>query len=326
MHDLAVIVVSTNEAHWLRPALSTVFEHAGDIELDVVVADNASTDGTRDLVESEFPGARIVGCENHGFAHANNRAWMTTDARYALFLNPDTEIVDGTFAELVAAMDERPDVGLAGVKQVTGDGELFPTIRRFPNALRALGEALGSERWPVQPRWAGERELDLSVYEHERLIDWTSGSFMLARREALLSVGILDERSFIYGEEPDLCLRMRRAGWEIRHFPWMTIVHHAGKAGINPRMEAQNAFARRHHALVHFGRGHRLAFLAAHSLRYGLRAAVPGRGEDGPRRREASRWALRVLWGVAPPPFGPPPRQAVPASQPESSPRQSVGA
>ena len=78
MHDLAIIVVSTNEAHWLRPALSTVFAHAGDVSLDVVVADNESTDGTRELVESEFPEARVVECANHGFAHANNRAWMTT--------------------------------------------------------------------------------------------------------------------------------------------------------------------------------------------------------------------------------------------------------
>jgi GT2 family glycosyltransferase len=325
VHDLSIIVVSTNEAHWLGRALSTVFEHAGDISLDVVVADNSSTDGTGELVEREFPEARVVLCENHGFAHANNRAWMTTDARYALFLNPDTEIVEGSFAALVAAMDERPQVGLCGVRQLTGDGELFPTIRRFPNAARALGEALGSERWPVCPGWAGERELDLSLYEREVEIDWTSGSFMLARREALLSVGILDERSFLYGEEPDLCLRMRRAGWEIRHFPWMTIIHHAGKTGVNPRMEAQNAFARRHHALVHLGRTHRVAFLGAHSLRYGLRAIVPGGGEDGRRRRQASHWAFKVLWGVSPSPFGPPPRQAVPvAATAETAYRQRV--
>jgi GT2 family glycosyltransferase len=324
VHDLAIIVVSTNEAHWLRPALSTVFEHAGELSLDVVVADNQSTDGTREVVESEFPDARVVECENNGFAHANNRAWMTTGARYALFLNPDTEVIVGSFEELVAAMDDRPEVGLAGVKQVTGDGLLFPTVRRFPNALRAFGEAFGSERWPAHPSWAGERELDLSRYDSELDIDWTSGSFMLVRREALLSVGMLDERSFIYGEEPDLCLRLRRGGWRIRHFPWMTIVHHAGKAGVNPRMEAQNAFARRHHALVHFGRSHRLAFLSAHSVRYGLRAAIPGGGEDGSRRREASRWALKVLWGAATSPFGPPPHQAVrvgPASGPPRHPR-----
>src|SRR4051794_10479431 len=106
MDDLAIIIVSTNEAHWLRPCLATVFDHAGDITLDIVVADNESTDGTRELVEHEFPRARVVRCKNLGFSHANNRGWLTCNARYALFLNPDTQILDGTFAELVALMDQ----------------------------------------------------------------------------------------------------------------------------------------------------------------------------------------------------------------------------
>ena len=311
MHDLAIIVVSTNEAHWLRPCLSTVFEHAGDIELDVVVGNNRSTDGTRELVENEFPGARVVTCENHGFAHANNRAWMTTNARYTLFLNPDTEIIEGTFEELVRAMDERPRVGLAGVKQLTPDGELFPTIRRFPSPLRSLGEALLSERWPRRFAWAGERELDLSLYEGETVIDWTSGSFMLVRTEALYSAGLMDERSFVYGEEPDLCLRIKNAGWEVRHFPFMTIVHHAGKAGISARIEAQNAFARRHHATKHFSGPKRMAFIAANALRYGLRAASPSRNGVGAERRAASVAALKTLIGVSQPPYEPVPPTAV---------------
>jgi len=118
MHDLAVIIVSTNEAHWLRPCLGSVFAKAGGASLDVVVADNQSTDGTRELVEAEFPEARVVTCENRGFAHANNRGFMASEARYVLFLNPDTEILEGTFGDLVRALDERPEVGLIGVKQV----------------------------------------------------------------------------------------------------------------------------------------------------------------------------------------------------------------
>lgn len=311
MDDLAVIVVSTNEARWLRPCLRTIYERAGDIALDVVVADNESTDGTRELVESEFPQARVVTCENRGFAHANNRGLMTCDARYALFLNPDTEILEGTFEQLVRALDARPSVGLIGVKQVTADGELFPTVRRFPNALRALGEALGSERFPVRASWLGERELDLALYDRELECDWTSGSFMLARMEALYGGGFMDERFFIYGEEPDLCLRIQQAGWEIRHLPLMTILHHAGKAGINPKMEAQNALARAQHALKHFGRLHRAAYLGALGLRYGARAVAPGDGDRGRQRREASRRALRVLAHREEPPFGEPPGQAV---------------
>jgi N-acetylglucosaminyl-diphospho-decaprenol L-rhamnosyltransferase len=311
--DLAVIIVSTNEAHWLRPCLQTVFSRAGGATLDVIVADNESTDSTAELVRSQFPAARVVRCENRGFAHANNRGFMATDARYVLFLNPDTEILKGTFGDLVRALDERPSVGLIGVKQITADGVLFPTIRRFPNALRALGEALWSERWPFHPSWSGERELDLSVYEREVDCDWTSGSFMLGRREALLSGGILDERFFIYGEEPDLCLRMKKAGWKVRHLPLMTILHHAGKAGVNPKMEAQNTYARMQHARKHFGRTHRALYAAALGTRHSVRA-VGFRPAAAPRRA-ANRQAMRVLVRLGSPPFGRPPGQAVAVSE-----------
>jgi GT2 family glycosyltransferase len=309
--DLAIITVSTNEAGWLTPCLRTVFEHAGSATLDVVVVDNESTDGTRELVGRQFPAARVVPSSNRGFAHANNRGAMTTSARYVLFLNPDTEIAEGTFGELVEAMDQRPEIGLAGVKQITGDGELWPTIRRFPNALRAAGDALALERWPSRPSWLGERELDLAVYEREVECDWTTGSYMLARREALLSAGLLDERFFMYAEEPDLCLRIKRAGWQVWHLPTMTIIHHAEKAGIRPRMVAQGVYARRQYAHKHFAFPHRALFLTALGARYAIRAAPIAPGPQSEQRREAARRALRTLVGRIEPPFGRPPHTAV---------------
>jgi GT2 family glycosyltransferase len=330
MDDVAIIIVSTNEAHWLHPCLCSILDHAGSISLDVVVADNQSTDGTRDLVETEFPAFRVVTCENRGFAHANNRGLMTCDARYALFLNPDTEILDGTFERLVRILDRRPDVGLVGVRQVTADGELFPTIRRFPNALRALGEALGSERWGRSLPWLGERELRIDRYDREVECDWTSGSFMLVRREALESAGYMDERSFIYSEEPDLCLRIKKAGWEVWHLPSMTILHHADKAGVNPKMAAQDAVSRVHYARKHFAAPHRAIYLASLSTRYALRLLWPSR--DSARRRlrhEAARRALRVVLGREGPPFGPPPRHAVAirfGSRPEPAAEQPLEA
>jgi N-acetylglucosaminyl-diphospho-decaprenol L-rhamnosyltransferase len=312
MRDLAIIIVSTNEAQWLRPALPTIFDHAGAATLDVIVVDNGSTDETRELVEAGFPRARIVACANRGFAHANNCGWMTCDARYALFLNPDTQILEGTFGELVQAMDARPTVGLVGVKQVTADGRLSPTIRRFPNAVRALGEALGSERFLFRASWLGERELRMELYDREIECDWTSGSFMLARREALLSAGLMDERFFIFGEEPDLCLRIKKAGWEIRHLPSMTILHHADKSGIKPRMAAQDTFARLQHARKHFGSFHRSAYAGALALHYLLRAAAPSRG-DTVLRGAAARRAFATALGRTEPPFGAPPRTGLPA-------------
>jgi N-acetylglucosaminyl-diphospho-decaprenol L-rhamnosyltransferase len=312
MHDLAVIIVSTNEARWLEPCLRTLYERGGDIAMDVVIADNQSTDGTRELVETRFPEARVVTCANHGFSHANNRGVMTTDARYVLFLNPDTEIREGQMADMVAAMDARPQVGLAGVRQLTGDGELWPTIRRFPNAARALGEALASEQIGLRARWAGEREMDMAVYDTEVGCDWTSGSFMFVRREALESSGYLDERFFIYSEETDLCLRIKQAGWEIRHLPQMTIVHHADKAGISERMEAQGAYARRQYAFKHFSPAHAAAYLAAVALRYLARLLPLGPAtERRAARQAAARRALLTLVGRSEPPFGDPPPAAV---------------
>ena len=306
MHDLAIITISTNEAHWLEPCLKTVFDHVGDITLDFVVADNESTDGTQELVETGFPEARVVRCRNRGFSHGNNRALLTTDSRYVLFLNPDTETIAGTYEDLVRFMDDHPTVGLIGVKQLTGDGALFPTVRRFPSAVRALAQAFGSERFGLKGSWAGERVLDLDRYDTVLPCDWTSGSFMFARREALESAGYMDERSFIYSEEPDLCLRMKKAGWDILHVPFFTIVHYGGKPRSNPRLEAQDVVSRRHYARKFFGPAHRLAYLTAIGIGYVIRLAV---GDD--QQKACARSALRVLVHLDGPPFGPPPTVAV---------------
>jgi GT2 family glycosyltransferase len=312
VHDLAIIIISTNEANWLRPCLSSVFEHAGPIDIDVVVVDNESTDGTRALVESEFPRARVVASRNHGFSHANNRGLMSCDARWALFLNPDTEILEGSFAQLVAELDARPTLGLAGVKQVTADGELFPTIRRFPTVLRAIGTALIGERIPIRSQLLGERELDLARYEEETPCDWTSGSFMVARREALEGAGMLDERFFIFAEETDLCLRIKRTGWEVRHLPVMTILHHADKVGMSPKMTAQGAYARVQYARKNFPRPQRWVFTGANFMRYLLRYLLADLDRStSAERREACGRAMRTMLGLEPPPFGPPPTQSV---------------
>jgi N-acetylglucosaminyl-diphospho-decaprenol L-rhamnosyltransferase len=316
--DLAIVVVSTNEAHWLMACLSTAYAHAGDATLEVIVVDNSSTDGTRELVESSCPEARVVSSPNRGFSYGNNRGIEQADARYVLLLNPDTEVIEGTFGELIAYLDAAPEVGLIGVRQETADGTLWPTIRRFPNALRATGEAFASEHWPIHPAWSGERVLSDGAYEREQECDWTSGSFMLARRETLLAAGLLDERSFIYSEEPDLCLRIKRGGWRVRHLPTMTIVHHASKAGVRPRMVAQDAYARRQYAERHFGRTHRLLYLGAVSARHLIRAT--GRSSA---RREGARVALRTIFGLAAPPFDTPPPTALGAG-PADEPREAV--
>jgi N-acetylglucosaminyl-diphospho-decaprenol L-rhamnosyltransferase len=245
----------------------------------------------------------VVRSANHGFCHANNRAIMTCNARYVLLLNPDTEIAEGTFAELVRLMDERPTVGLAGVRQVTGEGELVQTIRLFPNALNALGDALAAERLPRRPRWLGERVMDADAYERESACDWTTGAFMLVRREAIESAGMLDERFFMYSDEADFCRRIKTAGWAVRHLPWMTIVHHAFKDGVKPSVDILSAHSRAKYARKHFSPGHRAAFEAAVIVRHLLRAAYAGRGETGRLKRDANRRVIATLLGRGPVPY-----------------------
>lgn len=312
MHDLAVIIVSTSEAHWLRRCLPTVFASAGDLDLDVVVVDNESRDGTAELVRSEFPRARVVQARNHGFPHANNRGLMTVDARYVLFLNPDTEILEGRFDVLLRRLDAEPEIGVAGVKQQVADGRLWPTMRRFPSPMRTLLETLGSEHYGLRFAWMRTRELNLSRYEEEFDLDWTQGSFMLVRREALESAGWWDERFFLYSDEVDLAYRIKQAGWRVRHLPQMRILHHAGKAGFNPKIYAQLGYARRIFAAKHFSPPRRVAYKATQAGYFGSRAlAYRFLRRSDTDAALAMRLAVRSLIAPAAAPYQPEPPMAV---------------
>ena len=229
-----------------------------------------------------------------------------------LLLNPDTEVIDGTFGELVALMDERPEVGLAGVRQVTADDTLWPTIRRFPSPARALGEALFSERWPVHPAWSGERVLDQAAYEREQECDWTSGSFMLCAARPCSAPACSTSASSSTPRSPTSACASSGPAGSVRHLPSMTIVHHAGKGGIRPRMIAQDAYSRKQYADKHLDAVTRGLYLGAVRLRHLVRFATAGTSRsDAEARRESARLALRTLADRAEPPFGQPPTTAV---------------
>ena len=215
------------------------------------------------------------------------------DARYVLFLNPDTELLEGTLGELVAELDDRPEVGIAGVRQIGADGNVYPTMRRFPNVARALGDALGLERLAARPGSLGERELVDDRYDREFESDWTIGSFMLARSEALAATGGFDERFFVYSEEVDLCLRIKRAGWKIVHLPTMTILHHGSTVRAldcaHGAAERLCAAAVRGEALRRTG-ARRVSRRAASPLRACARSrrrAIPTGGRPRGRRRRS---------------------------------------
>ena len=303
--ELAVVVVSHDSGRWLRPCLESVIRHAGDAALELLVVENGGTAGSRAPVSESALPARWMAIPNSGFANALNVGVRATEAPYVLFPNPDTEIVEGTLDQLIAELESQPRLGLVGVRQIGPDGTLQFTIRHFPSVLRWLGEALGSEGWPLHSSLFGERELSGEVYDRPAECDWTAGSFMIARRSALEAVGGFEEDYFLYCEEPDVCLRLRRQGWTVQHRPELTVVHHGGNEASDPRHAAQLAYAKRIYMRKHFSPPRRLGGLVALAVGYGIRALLGGRGGTGRGQRANARAALATLVGLRDRPFRP---------------------
>lgn len=295
MTRLAVVVVSHNSARWLPACLTSVVERAGDLDLEIIVVDSGSTDATEHVVANHAP-AKLVRCENRGFAHANNRGVEATDAPWVFFLNPDTEVVDGTLGDLVRAAGQFPEAGVFGVRQVNGQGKLEPSMRRFPHPARWFLEALGSERWARDGRWSGQRVRKWGAYDTYARCDWTSGSAMLVRDEVLRATGGMDESFFLFSEEPDLSLRALRAGWTTLHLPVLTVVHYGGNEAANVRMSAQLAYSRSQYMSKHFSRPARVLGTGALGLGYVLRMI-------NPRTRTRSWAALVSILGFRGAPF-----------------------
>ena len=302
--DLSVIVVTHNGRELALATLRSARANAGPIAVEWLIADSASSDSTPEAIEHELPDARVFRCANLGFAHANNVALRAARGRYVLLLNPDVEIEKGRFAHLVAALDERPDVGAASVVQRGADGNLLPSIRRFPSAVRDFGEALFCPRWPVL-RHVQELDLEFNRYFEERRADWLSGAFLVARREAVEQVGPLDERFFLYSEEIDWCYRIRHAGWDIRHLPVMEVTHHSGS--YSPERAAELCHSRLLFARKHFSPGRATAIRAALALKHVLRLVALAPSSlfaEGPRDRlRVEAFALAVAVGAMPPPL-----------------------
>jgi N-acetylglucosaminyl-diphospho-decaprenol L-rhamnosyltransferase len=306
--DLSVIVVTHDRTDLALATLRSARAAAGALELQWLVIDSGSTDGTPDAIEREFPDVRVVRCANIGFAAANNRALALARGRYVLLLNPDVEIASGTLRDLVATLDARPEVGIASVIQQGADAELQHSIRRYPSPRCAFGEALSLP-------WRGWREEEQTParYREESSVDWLVGAFLIARREAVQEIGGLDERFFLYSEETDWCYRARAAGWDVRHLPQMVVTHHTGTS-YEPQLAAQLSYAKLLFARKHYRRLRAGAIRAALAARHLTRmlgfAAVAGRrgapaaGRPAPRARlAAERHALAVVTGVVAPPF-----------------------
>ena len=299
--DLEVVIVSHRDERWLQPCVQSLASAAGACDYRTTIVEN----GGSSLSFATSPKLRVLHMDNLGFAAANNLGAGGSGADFLLFLNPDTELVEGTLELLVESMRARPEVGLLGTRQVADDGELWPSLHRFPSVPRAFAQALANERWPLLGKRLGERVLDPASYARRDPFDWTTGAVLAVRREAFEAVGGFDEDFFLFSEETDLCKRVQDVGWKARLEPRVTFIHHAGKAGIDPAREAQMAYARLQYARKHFSRlraaVYRAILVVHHAVRF---IALRFRGSTRSSSAPASSSAIRVLLGWSAPPFG----------------------
>jgi GT2 family glycosyltransferase len=303
--DLSVIVVTYNRAELAMRTIRSARAAVGNITVEWHVVDSGSTEPVADMIDRAWPDVDVHRGTNAGFAAANNEALTRARGRYVLLLNPDVEIARGTFEALVSALDERPEVGMASVIQRSPSGSLQYSIRRDPSPLRVLGEALALGRLSKIFR-CGEVEARASLYAKDYSANWLCGAFLIARAEVVERIGPLDDQFFLYSEETDWCYRCRRAGWDVRHLPVMTITHHTSKS-YSPDLLAQLSYSRLLFARKHMSRRNARAMRRAVALNHLVRVAALGAASALPgvprARARAERRALSVVLGRAAAPF-----------------------
>jgi hypothetical protein len=239
MPDVSIIIVNWNTRDLLVGCLDSIARTASDLDTETIVVDNASTDGSRDMVRRQFPPVRLLANDhNRGFAAANNQGMALGRGRYLLLLNSDAFLTPDSLQTAVRFMEEHPDVGVCGVKLLNLDGTFqgsyadFPTLKSEFLIATGLGGRLVSPYYPAPRPWPGEKA-------HE--VDWIGGAFMLLRCEVFEQVGGMDEIYWMYSEETDWCYRVKQAGWKIYYLPQVAIAHVRGASTCQRRseMEAQ---------------------------------------------------------------------------------------
>lgn len=265
MVDLGIVIVNWNTRDLLRKCLQTVMASQGEFTFEVVVVDNASDDDSPAMVREEFPDVKLIASEtNGGFSYGNNlglRALGYGDSgetasdspRYALLLNPDTEVPPESLVKMVQFMDSRPDVGMAGPKLLLPDGSLDLACRRsFPTPIVSFYRFSGlAKMFPDSPCF-GRYNMTFIDPDEEIEVDSVVGAYMQVRREAIQAVGLLDEEFFMYGEDLDWAYRVKTAGWKVVYHPEV-IVWHIKRAASRRSQKAQLEFYR---AMLIFYRKH----------------------------------------------------------------------
>ncbi len=302
--DVSIIIVSYNTREVLRECILSVLKEVKDFAVEILVVDNASSDGSPEMIDAEFPEVHLLRSEtNLGFGAANNLALAIGRGRYFVLLNSDAFFTSGALGRAIRHMDETPDCALGGSRLVGRDGSAQPSSRCFHSVLNDVLVLSGlASRYP-KSRFFGRFDRTWADLEAPASVDWVPGAFCILRPEALRKVGLFDPAFFLYYEEVDLCLRLKRAGFSVWYWPDVTVVHLGGESSrgrtdldFSPqasqvvlwRMRSTLLYYRKHHGWhVH------LAWLGEQLL---YKATVlRNRASSDPRRRARSKQYRSLL-------------------------------
>lgn len=244
--DITVSIVNWNTKEELSECINSVLQQDGTVSFEVIVVDNASTDGSVDHIKAQF-GDKITLIENSanlGFGAAHNIAIQRSRGRYVLLLNPDGRMLEpDVLSKMVGYMDAHDDIGMMGPKILNPDNSLQYSARHFPNMAAGLFRHTVFGKLFPNNRFV--REYLMTDWKHDQVtdVDWLSGSALVARKKMIDSIGMLDERFFMYCEDVDWCRRAHIGGWRVVYYPMTSVSHRIGAASDkNPE-----AMIKQHH-------------------------------------------------------------------------------
>jgi len=227
--DISVSIVSYNTRDLLRDCLLSLQERSAEAHLEIIVIDNGSVDGSAEMVRQEFPKVLLKRAgSNLGYGVANNRALENATGKYFWILNSDTTIEAGTITAMLQAMETQPRCGAVGARLILSDGSTQPSCAADPSLWAVFCEQTYLYKLIPTNRLTGGYAMTYWNYDEARAVPQVCGASLLVRHEAWQQVGGFDEAYFMYFEDTDLCLRLRRAGWEVWYWPPARIRHHLG--------------------------------------------------------------------------------------------------
>jgi N-acetylglucosaminyl-diphospho-decaprenol L-rhamnosyltransferase len=225
--DLSVVIVTHNHAAFLPACLISLKPAMQRLAMEVIVIDNQSSDDSAQLTRIHLPEARLIVNERRqGFAANNNFGIRVARGAYILLLNPDTEALGDALETLVSFMENRPDVGVCGAQLRFPDGSIQPSCRRFPTLQSVLARRTFLRRYLWNSSLNRHHLMEEMDHTQTQEVDWMLGACLLARREAICEVGLMDEGYYLYVEDIDWCYRMGQHGWKICYVPAAQIIHH----------------------------------------------------------------------------------------------------